>query len=86
MSNRKDYLYCLVDTFNDLVDNLKAAGLKIYDTEDPDWTLNKIVYDQEKDKLLAHFKPAKPVRPGKPVKATAIDIITYESMFRRDEL
>ena len=77
MSNRKDYLYCLVDTFNDLVDNLKAAGLKIYDTEDPDWTLNKIVYDQEKDKLLAHFKPVQPKQ---------IDNLTYESLMGRDKL
>jgi hypothetical protein len=49
----------LVTDLNLLIQKLNYKGLKIYDDSDPDYFIDKVVYNSEEDKIFAKHKEDK---------------------------
>lgn len=44
--------YIIVGQINVLLDTLRQIGESVYDRDNPEWHLNKIVYDDNADKFF----------------------------------
>lgn len=55
----KNTFYTLIETLNKTISDMTNADMKIYDTENPDYMIDKIYYDEAMDKICVNFKEDK---------------------------
>ena len=55
----KNTFYTLIETLNKTISDMTNANMKIYDTENPDYMIDKIYYDELVDKICVNFKEDK---------------------------
>lgn len=55
----KNTFYTLIETLNKTISDMTNANMKIYDTENLDYMIDKIYYDESIDKICVNFKEDK---------------------------
>lgn len=50
--------YIIVGQINVLLDTLRKIGESVYDWDNPEWHLSKLVYDEETDKFFFRTEEA----------------------------
>ena len=55
----KNIFYETIGNLDKYISDLAKAGMKIYDTENPEYMINKIYYDEAMDKICVNFKEDK---------------------------
>ena len=50
--------YIIVGQINVLLDTLHKIGESVYDWDNPEWNLSKLVYDEETDKFFFRTEEA----------------------------